>query len=140
MTDKNRYILTAAIGDKPAGGFIELTAAQAASPLYASRIGPVHAGGESGSYDDIRAQVLGELEAQVPEFLADAKRSGEQILADARAKADELLDKANADAKAVAEKAAADAKGVKEAAQTEATAIVQTAQAEAMKLATSGKK
>lgn len=142
MSKKNRYLLTAAIGDQPAGTVVELTAAQAESPLYASRISePTEAGAGNGvSYDEVRAQILGELESQVPDFLADARRSGEQILADAKVQADQILADAKSNASARVEAATSESKGLVEAAKAEATKLVTDAQAEAMKLATATKK
>lgn len=138
MSKKTRYILTAAIGDQLAGTVIELTPEQAESPLYASRIGePTEAGaGDGPSYDEIRAQILGELESQVPDFLADARRSGEQILADAKSQAEQIL----ADANARLEAATTESKDLVDKAKAEATKLVTDAQAEAMKLATAPKK
>lgn len=138
MSKKTRYILTAAIGDQLAGTVIELTAEQAESPLYASRISePTEAGAGTGpSYDELRAQILGELEAQVPDFLADARRSGEQIRADAKSQAEQIL----ADADKLREAAKTESKDLVDKAKAEATKLVTDAQAEAMKLATAPKK
>lgn len=138
MSKKTRYILTAAIGDQLAGTVVELTAEQAESPLYASRIGePTEAGDGNGpSYDELRAQILGELEAQVPDFLAEARRSGEQILADAKSQAEQIL----ADAEKLREAAKTESKDLVDKAKAEATKLVTDAQAEAMKLATAPKK
>lgn len=142
MSKKTRYILTAAIGDQLAGTVIELTAEQAESPLYASRIGePTEAGAGTGpSYDEMRAQILGELESQVPDFLADARKSGEQILEDAKSQAEQLARNAQADADKLREAAKTESKELVDKAKAEATKLVTDAQAEAMKLATAPKK
>lgn len=76
MSDKKtRYILTAAIGDALPGSSVELTEAQAESPLYASRIA-LHNGGSE----------------------VDVSAEAEQILADARAEAKEIVEAAQAEA------------------------------------------
>lgn len=123
MSKKTRYTLTAAIGDQSAGTVIELTAEQAQSPLYASRISePTEAGAGTGpSYDELREQILGELGA-------DARKAAEQVLTDAKAEATKLREAAKTESKDLVDKAKA-----------EATKVVTDAQAEAMKLAT-GKK
>lgn len=137
MSKKTRYILTAAIGDQLAGTVIELTAEQAESPLYASRIGePTEAGaGDGPSYDEIRAQILGELESQVD----DARKMGEQILASTKEQAEKLVTDAQSEADKLREAAKTESKDLVDKAKAEATKLVTDAQAEAMKLAT-GKK
>lgn len=142
MSKKTRYILTAAIGDQLAGTVIELTPEQAESPLYASRIGePTEAGSGAGlSYDELREQILGELESQVPDFLADARKSAEQTLADAKSQAEKLTTDAQADADKLREAAKTESKDLVDKAKVEATKLVTDAQAEAMKLATAPKK
>lgn len=142
MSKKTRYILTAAIGDQLAGTVIELTAEQAESPLYASRIGePTEAGTATGpSYDEMRAQILGELESQVPDFLADAKREREEKLADTKAQAAQIVSDAQTEADKLREAAKTESKDLVDKAKAEATKLVTDAQAEAMKLATAPKK
>lgn len=137
MSKKTRYTLTAAIGDQSAGTVIELTAEQAQSPLYASRISePTEAGAGTGpSYDELREQILGELESQV----ADARKMGEQVLASTKEQADKLVTDAQAEADKLREAAKSESKDLVEKAKAEATKLVTDAQAEAMKLAT-GKK
>lgn len=137
MEKKTRYTLTAAIGDKLAGSSVDLTDAQAASPLYASRVALV--GGEadaSASYEDVRAAVLAELEGQVPEFLANAKAEGSRLVEEGRTSAAALVKEADEKLAAANE----EAKRLIDSAKAEATTIVSTAQAEAMKLAATGKK
>ena len=130
---KTRYTLTAAIGNGQPGSTVELTEAQAASPLYASRIAPIQ-GGTSVTIDvdalrnEIRTQILDEMEQNIPPFLADAKAKGEKLIADgkqikddaetsatklvgdAQAEAVKLIDAANAQAATIVAKAEADAK------------------------------
>lgn len=134
MSKKTRYTLTAAIGDQSAGTVIELTAEQAQSPLYASRISePTEAGAGTGtSYDELREQILGELGA-------DARKAAEQVLTDAKAEATKLVTDAQAEADKLREAAKTESKDLVEKAKAEATKLVTDAQAEAMKLAT-GKK
>lgn len=123
MTDKKtRYTLTAAVGDRKPGSSVELTAAQAASPLYASRIAPIS--GDAAEVvdmealrDEIRAQIMGEIERNIPHAMADAKAKGEKLIAegkqikdDAQAEALKLIESANAEAKSILAKAEADAK------------------------------
>lgn len=134
MTAKRtRYTLTAAIGNGQPGSTVELTEAQAASPLYASRIAPIQ-GDTSVTIDvdalrdEIRTQILDEMEQNIPPFLADAKAKGEKLIADgkqikddaetsatklvgdAQAEAVKLIDAANAQAATIVAKAEADAK------------------------------
>lgn len=128
MADKKtRYTLTAAVGNGKAGSFIELTDAQAKSPLYASRIAALPDGGASATVDvdairrEIREQILDEMEQSIPPFLvkaqadgnkliADAKAAAENLTADAQAEAVKLVDAAKAEATAITDKAAAAAK------------------------------
>lgn len=119
---KTRYTLTAAIGNGQPGSIVELTEAQAASPLYASRIAPIQGGASvtidvDALRDEIRTQILDEMEQNIPPFLADAKAKGEKLIADgnqikddAQAQAVKLVDTAKAEAAAILSKAEADAK------------------------------
>lgn len=129
---KTRYTLTAAIGNGQPGSTVELTEAQAASPLYASRIAPIQ--GDAGKAvdvealrDEIRTQILDEMEQNIPPFLADAKAKGEKLIADGK--------KAKEDAEAEAAKLVADAKAesakLLETAKYDAAAIIAKAEAEA---------
>lgn len=130
---KTRYTLTAAIGNGQPGSTVELTEAQAASPLYASRIAPIQGDASvtinvDALRDEIRTQILDEMEQNIPPFLADAKAKGERLIADgkqikddaetsatklvgdAQAEAVKLIDAANAQAATIVAKAEADAK------------------------------
>lgn len=135
MSKKTRYILTAAIGDQLAGTVIELTAEQAESPLYASRIGePTEAVGQLDyNVDELRELILSELDA-------DARKASEQILADANSQAEKIATDAQADADKLRETAKTESKELVDKAKAEATKLVTDAQAEAMKLATAPKK
>jgi len=122
MSKTTRYILTAAIGDALPGSTVELTDAQAESPLYASRITQ---GGAARSIDDVEdelAQYLADGKAKVDTavagYLSEAEGKAAQIVSDAEGKAAELV----------------------KAGEAKAAEIVQAAQAEAMKLATAPKK
>ena len=117
MADKKtRYTLTAAVGNGKAGSFIELTDAQAKSPLYASRIAVLPSGGAADSVDvealreDIRGKLLAEMEKSIPSFMADAQGKADKLIAEAKAEAVKLVDAAKVEATAITEKAAADAK------------------------------
>lgn len=135
MSKKTRYILTAAIGDQLAGTVIELTAEQAESPLYASRIGePTEAVGQLDyNVAELRELILSELDA-------DARKASEQILADAKTQAEQILADAKSNASARVEAATTESKDLVDKAKAEATKLVTDAQAEAMKLATAPKK
>lgn len=87
MTDKTRYTLTAAIGDAVPGDSIELTDAQAESPLYASRI---TVGGSGRSVSDV--------EAELAEYLAEGKAKVDALVAEAEQKATEIVQAAQAEA------------------------------------------
>lgn len=89
MSDKKtRYTLVAAIGDAVPGSFIDLTAAQAESPLYASRIALAGSAGVDTSA----------TEAELAEYLAEGKAKVDQLVADAQAEAKQIVEAAQAEA------------------------------------------
>lgn len=116
MTDKKtRYTLTAAVGNGKAGSFIELTDAQAKSPLYASRIAALPDGGVGSiSYqldvEVLKAELLESIKEEAEAIVADAKAAAAKLTADAQAEAVKLVDAAKAEATTITDKAAADAK------------------------------
>lgn len=106
---KTRYTLTAAIGNGQPGSTVELTEAQAASPLYASRIAPIQ--GDAGKAVDVealRAEIRAELAAEMQEaaakLIADAKTEAAKLLETAKYDAAAIIAKAEAEAKAAAKK------------------------------------
>lgn len=135
---KTRYTLTAAIGNGQPGSTVDLTEAQAASPLYASRIAPIQ-GGASVTIDvdalrsEIRDQILDEMEQSIPPFLADAKAKGQKLIEDAQLQATGIFDSAKVEAGKVADAAKTEAASVVEAAKTEAASIIAKAKATASK-------
>lgn len=88
MAKTTRYILTAAIGDAVPGEAIELTDAQAESPLYASRIAV-----GMGARVDVSA-----TEGELAEYLAEGKAKADQLIADAQAEAKQIVEAAQAEA------------------------------------------
>lgn len=88
MSDTKRYVLTAAIGDGLPGESIDLTDAQAESPLYASRIAQ-----HLGSGQGVEA-----VEAELAEYLAEGKAKVDALVAEAEAKATEIVSAAQAEA------------------------------------------
>lgn len=139
MSQKTRYTLTAAIGDKLAGSTIELADEQAANPLYASRIVKAVSGGEK-SLDvealrqEIREQILDEMEQSIPPFLADATAKGQKLKEDGQAEYDRLVSEGQTKAAAVESEAKAAAAKALEDAQAKADGIIEAAklQAEAL--------
>lgn len=133
---KTRYTLTAAIGNGQPGSTVELTEAQAASPLYASRIAPIQ-GGTSVTIDvedlrdEIRTQILDEMEQSIPPFLADAKAKGEKLIADGK----QIKDDAEASATKVVGDAQAEAVKLVDTAKAEAATILAKAEADAKVIA-----
>lgn len=112
MTEKTkRYTLIAAVGDGEPGSSINLTDAQAESPLYASRVtlGGSGAAEPELDADSIRADVLADIEKNIPPFLADAKAKGEKLVEDGKAEAAKVVDDAKAEAKKIVEAAQAEA-------------------------------
>lgn len=106
---KTRYTLTAAIGNGQPGSTVELTEAQASSPLYASRITSIQ--GDAGLAididalrDEIRKDLVAEMKESIPEFLDDAHAQAGKIIDAANADARNILAKAEADAKVIAAK------------------------------------
>lgn len=121
MSQKNRYTLTAAIGDKPAGSTIELTDEQAANPLYAPRIVKAVSGGiDSISYEidveKLKAELLGEFQGQADGILKEARDEAVRIVAGAKESAGKSL-----------EDAQAKADGIIEAAKLQAEALIKAA-------------
>lgn len=92
--EKKTYRLTADIGDKKRGDTIKLTDEKAGTPLYASRIAPVDAEGAVGTIsfniEEIRAEVLKELEAEAEQLIADAQAEAKKIVEAAQAEAMKL--------------------------------------------------
>lgn len=133
---KTRYTLTAAIGNGQPGSTVELTEAQAASPLYASRITPIQ-GGASVTIDvdalreEIRDDLIAEMEKNVPLFLADAKAKGEKLIADGK----QIKDDAEAKATKVVGDAQAEAVKLVDDAKAEAATILAKAEADAKVIA-----
>lgn len=94
MAKTQRYILTAAIGDAVPGDTIELTDAQAESPLYASRIAVGQsAGANVSATEDELAEYLAEGKAKVDQLIEDAKAEAKQIVEAAQAEAMKLAAK-----------------------------------------------
>lgn len=91
MSKTTRYILTAAIGDAVPGEAIELTDAQAQSPLYASRITVgLSAGVDVSATEDELAEYLAEGKAKVDQLIADAQAEAKGIIEAAQAEAMKL--------------------------------------------------
>lgn len=127
---KTRYTLTAAIGNGQPGSTVELTEAQAASPLYASRIAPIQGGASvtidvDALRDEIRAKLVAEMKESIPEFLDDAQ-----------AQAGKIIDAANASAREVLSKAGDEAVKLTDSAKTEAAGIIAKAEADAKVITT----
>lgn len=110
MSQKNRYTLTAAIGDKPAGSTIELTDDQAANPLYAPRIVKTVSGGiNSISYEidveKLKAELLGEFQEQADGIIEAARAEAVKIESDAKTAAATSLEEAQTKADGIIEAA-----------------------------------
>ncbi|MEG1038720.1 MAG: hypothetical protein RSE94_02250 [Pseudomonas sp.] len=90
--EKKTYRLTADIGDKKRGETIKLTDEKAASPLYASRIAPVDAGGVTVTVDveAIRTELRKELEAEAKKIVEAAQAEAKKIVEAAQAEAMKL--------------------------------------------------
>lgn len=73
MAKVTRYTLTAAIGDAVPGDSIELTDAQAESPLYASRITVGGSGRSIGEAEDEAARIIADAEAKATEIVQAAQ-------------------------------------------------------------------
>lgn len=106
---KTRYTLTAAIGNGQPGSTVELTEAQAASPLYASRIAPIQGGASvtidvDALRDEIRKELVADMEKDVAKVKDDAQAEAVKLVDTAKSEAATILAKAEADAKVIAAK------------------------------------
>lgn len=117
MSQKTRYTLTAAIGDKLTGSTIELTDEQAANPLYAPRIVKAVSGGDKSlDVEALKAELLGELQEQADGILAAARAEAVKIESEAKAAADKALEDAQAKADGIIEAAKLQAEALTKAA------------------------
>lgn len=121
MSQKTRYTLTAAIGDKLAGSTIELTDEQAANPLYAPRIVKAVSGDiGSISYEidmkALKAELLGEFQEQADGILTAARAEAVKIESEAKAAANKALEDAQAKADGIIEAAKLQAEALTKAA------------------------